>query len=101
MRECPSSSLKSVLAGALAGAFVFGVLSAARAQLSLTVDDVRHEPKRYVGTQVQVTGIAKYVRTAAKTVSGRKVPYVKLSLYGTDAKGRPGDHYIYVFLPES
>jgi len=92
---------KTAVIGGLSGTVVFVVLMAARAQTIATVSDVRANPKQYVGSSVQVTGLAQGIRTDTKLVKGSKVPYTKLNLYEVDAKGRKGSHYIYVALPTS
>lgn len=103
MNEKPSfPPFKSVAAGALAGVLVFLGLSAVKAQQTLTVYDVRMNPKAYVGTTVAVTGIATAVRAESKSVHGQAVPWIKLNLYEWDAKKvQRGSRYIYVSLPAS
>lgn len=98
-----SSSLKSAVAGALAGVLSFAALTHVKAQQNLTVAQVHKDPKSFVnnGSVYQVTGLAWSVRSDTKRVAGKDVPYVKLNLYELDAKGRKGSRYIYVSLPAS
>jgi hypothetical protein len=97
----PSQAWKAVLIGGFSGAVVFFILSAAKAQTILNVADVHANPALYIGSNVQVTGIAKSIRLISKTGFGRKVPYTVLDLYEMDAKGRRGSHFIYVSVPTS
>jgi len=99
--KVPTQWCKAALIGGLAGAVVFFILAGVRAQIALTVAEVRADAKRYVGTNVQVTGMAQGVRSDTKKINGRTVPYTKLNLYEVDSKGHKGSHYIYVSLPTS
>jgi len=101
MLDRSSPSVKSAAVGALAGALVFLALSAVKAQQALNVADIRANPKAYVntGNAYQVTGVASFVHSSSRYVNGQNVPYIKLSLYELDAKGRKGSHYVYVSLP--
>ena len=92
------SSLKTLAVGALAGAATFLALSAG-SQAVLTVAQVEQNPRSYVGTTVQVTGLVQSVRTSTRSVNGKSVPYVMLNLYKVDNKGRKASRYIYVALP--
>ena len=96
-------SLKAAVIGALSGAIVFLALCGVRAQQGpgISVADLRHNPKPYVGTVVSVTGMANSVRSGEKWNGHEKVPCIKLNLYEVDAKGRKGSHYIYVNMPTS
>ncbi len=97
--KVPTQWCKAALIGGLAGAVVFFILAGVRAQSALTVADVHANSKQYVGTNVEVLGMANNIRSDTKTVNGRKVQYTKLNLYEVDSKGRKGSHYIYVALP--
>jgi uncharacterized protein YqjF (DUF2071 family) len=92
---------KTALIGGLSGALVFLFMAVVRAQTALTVADVRANPKAYVGSRVQVTGLVQNIRLEPKTVNGVQVPYTKLNLYLVDSKGRKGAYYIYVSIPTS
>ncbi|MFI5347636.1 MAG: hypothetical protein ACHQ51_14775 [Elusimicrobiota bacterium] len=98
-RKSPASLFKSVGVGALSGALVFFALTAVKAQQSLTVNDLRANPKLYVGNTVAITGLVSGVRSEMKKINGQQVPWTKLNLYERDAKGRKGSHYVYVSLP--
>jgi hypothetical protein len=95
--------LKSVIIGAFSGALVFLALTAVKAQQTLTVRDLRSNPKAYVGNTVAITGLVANVRSEMRAPKGRteKVPWTKLNLYEVDAKGKKGSHYVYVSLPSS
>jgi hypothetical protein len=100
MNKNPAVSLfKSVGVGALSGALVFFALTAVKAQQTLTVNDLRANPKAYVGNTVAITGLVSGVRSDSKFVNGQKVAWTKLNLYDRDSKGRKGSHYVYVSLP--
>ncbi len=94
-------NLKSILAGAAAGALVFFGLSALKAQAVLTVKEYHSSPRTYVGTQVQITGLAHNIRTATRRYRGQDVPYVYLDLYEQDAKGDRGKYYVWCAIPAS
>lgn len=94
-----TQTLKTVVIGALAGAAAFAALGTLKAQSVLTVAQVESDPRVYVGTRVQVTGLAEAVRTKTRRVNGKDVPYVMLDLHKVDAKGRKTPRYIYVALP--
>jgi len=92
---------KSMLIGGLTGAVAFFILVAARAQSILTVSDFHANAKAYVGSNVQVTGMAKNIRSETKTVNGVRVPRTVLNLYELDPKGKQKSYYIFVSLPTS
>ncbi len=101
MIEKSLTPLKTALIGALAGGLTFFALSAVKAQTVLTVAQIEQSSKTYVGTTVQVTGLASSVRSDNRYVNGKNVAYVKLNLYKLDGRGRKGSRYIYVALPAS
>lgn len=96
------SSLKTVVVGALAGALTFFALSAVRAQSVLTVEQLRSNPKMYVGNgEVQLTGVASSIRSDTRKINGQLVPVFKINLYERDSKGRKGSHYVYCVVQAS
>ncbi|HXT00118.1 MAG TPA: hypothetical protein VN915_05550 [Elusimicrobiota bacterium] len=102
MIERHLSSLKTVVVGALAGVVTFLALNAVRAQTVLTVEQLRGNPKAYVGNgEVAITGIAKYIRSETRKYNGQVVPVIKLSLYERDKKGNAGSHYVFCVVPAS
>jgi hypothetical protein len=99
MNRTSTVPLKAVAVGALCGLLVFLGLSAVTAQSVLTVAQLETNPRAYVGTTVQITGLVQNVRNDTRRINGKDVPYVKLNLYKVDAKGRKAPRYVYVSLP--
>ena len=100
-RKISTWPCKAAVVGALSGAVMFFGLGVLKAQTALTVAQVKANPKLYVGSSVQVTGLAWSVRSDTRKRNGQMIPYVKLNLYELDAKGRRGSRYVYVALPAS
>src|SRR5260370_1393451 len=93
--------MKSALVGSLAGALVFAALRLVTAQTALSVTQFHQNQRGYVGSMVQITGVARNIRQEMKKVNGREVPYIKLNLYEDDVKGKKSRYYVYVALPTS
>jgi hypothetical protein len=87
--------------GAFSGALMFAALHLVTAQTVLTIQDFHRSSRSYVGTQVQITGLAYGVHQSIKRVNGVDVPYISLNLHEIDNKGRKGKYYVYVYLPAS
>jgi hypothetical protein len=92
-------NFKSIVCGAAAGVVAFFGLSALKAQTVLTVRDYHHNQKAYVGSQVEITGIATNIRQVTKRVNNQDVPYTSLNLNEQDNKGRKGKYYVWVSIP--
>ena len=95
------STAKSMIIGSLAAVLVFISLNALKAQSVLTVQEVHRSARTYVGTNVQINGLAYNIRSESKNQNGVETPYTKFNLYEADSKGRKGKYYVAVSLPSS
>lgn len=89
--------LKSAGIGALSGALAFALLSLAHAQQQITVNDIRHNPKNFVGHEVTVTGLAGTVRHETK----KGEDWVSFGIQEQDARGKKTGYNVWVHLPVS
>jgi hypothetical protein len=89
--------IRSALIGSVCGALVFALLSLAHAQQQVTVRDIRHNPKAYVGQQVTVTGLVGTVHRETKNGED----WVSFGIQEQDAKGKKTGYNVWVHLPVS
>jgi hypothetical protein len=93
------ATLRAAGIGMLSGALVFVGLRHLGAQTVLRVADFHRNSKAYVGTTIQVTGVAGSVKLENKKVGSDNVPYAKFCLYEQDSKGKKTKYYIWVSIP--
>lgn len=71
----------------------------APAQTVLTVKEFHRSSKTYVGSSVQMNGLAYNIRQETKKRAGRDVAFTSFNLYETDSKGNKGKYYVFVSIP--
>ena len=99
--KVPSLLVQTAAAGALAGFLLLLGVRTLMAQTVVTVNDFHRNSKSYVGSNVQISGIAYSIRQEIKQRNGQGVAYTTFNLYENGAKGKKGKYYVFVSIPAS
>lgn len=73
----------------------------AMAQTVVSVSDFHRSAKTYVGSAVQISGVAYNIRQETKRRGGKDAAYTSFNLFETDAKGKKSRYYVFVSIPSS